>query len=64
MAGRRLDLSRTCDLLRRGRRGNNNEIVIDTESVLADPANMIAGLFMGGENDADVRSAHEGFIAR
>ena len=44
--------------------GNNNEIVVDTSSVEADPANMIAGFFMGGQHDDDVRAAYRAFIHR
>ena len=33
-------------------------------SVEADPANMIAGFFMCGNHDDDVRSAHRAFLRR
>ena len=45
-------------------RDNNNEIVIDTSSVLADPANMIIGFFQGGMHDDAVVDAYEGFLRR
>ena len=60
--------SKLCDALLRQEggfaAGNNNEIVVDTSSVEADPANMIAGFFMGGQHDDDVRAAYRAFIHR
>ena len=59
---------RLCEALLRQEGGfgmdNNNEIVVDVSSVLADPANMIAGFFMGGNHDDDVRDAHEAFLQK
>lgn len=60
--------SQLCDAILRQEGGfggdGNNEIVIDTASVLEDPANMIAGFFMGGNHDDAVIAAYEGFIHR